>query len=206
MRHRPPMPGDVFELRVTLRHITPPVWRTLHVPADMPLGILHDVIQLAFGWVDCHLHDFHVGDIRFATPSVEDGDVFCVDEDAAPIGAVARVGTKLVYNYDFGDDWEHDVKVVSVQNVLSGAVDPLACTDGARACPPEDCGGPHGYARMLEALANKKHPDHAEMKEWIGSFDAEKLDLTAVNKRLGVLAKELGLRPRAAKGAAARSK
>jgi Plasmid pRiA4b ORF-3-like protein len=188
----PPTFGDTFELRVTLRNIEPAVWRSLRVPVHVPLNVLHDALQTAFGWKNCHLHDFRVDDIRFGMVDADD-EMFCVDERAAPLGAVARVGSKLVYLYDFGDDWEHDIVV---EGVDAQRDDPaILCTGGARACPPEDCGGPFGYARMLDALANPTNDEHAELREWAPlAFDAEKFNLAAVNKKLATLSKRVARR------------
>jgi hypothetical protein len=180
--------GDVFELRVTLRHVDPPVSRTLRVPAELPLSSLHEVLQTAFGWQNSHLHDFHVGDIRFGMADVED-ELFSVDERAAPLGAVVRAKSRFVYLYDFGDDWEHDIVV---ERVDSDGDASIRCIGGARACPPEDCGGPPGYAHMLEVLGNPDDAEHEEMKEWAPRrFDPEKFDLAAVNKKLATLSKRL---------------
>jgi hypothetical protein len=179
----------VFELRVTLRHIEAPVWRAVRVPADVPLVVLHEVLQTAFGWKNCHLHEFRVGDIRFGMIDADD-ERLSVDERAAPIGAVAHAGSTFVYHYDFGDDWEHEVVV---ERVDPRGEDTIRCTGGARACPPEDCGGPHGYAHMLEVLANPRDEEHADMKLWAPrGFDAEKFDAAAVNKKLATLSKRVG--------------
>ena len=188
----PPSFGDVFELRVVLRDIEPAVWRRVRVPADAPLGVVHDVLQIALGWTNSHLHDFQIGTIRFGMADIED-EIFCVDEDGAPLGAVALQGSTFVYRYDFGDDWEHEL---TVERVLSGEDDTIiTCTGGERACPPEDCGGPHGYANLLVVLANPNDEDHADMKRWVGrGFNSEKFDLVAVNKKLAALSKRVGLR------------
>jgi hypothetical protein len=187
----PPSFGDIFELRVTLREVAPPVWRVLRVPAEVPLNVLHEALQVAFGWQNSHLHDFRVDGIRFGMADVED-EIFCVDERAAPLGAVARAGTTLVYQYDFGDSWEHDVVV---ERVHSGGDDTVRCTGGERACPPEDCGGTSGYARLLEALANPEDEEHADLRRWAPrAFDPEKFDLAAVNKKLATLSKRVARR------------
>jgi hypothetical protein len=178
----------VFELRATICHIEPPIWRALRIPAEVPLSVLHEALQSAFGWRNSHLHDFRVGDIRFGMTDVDD-EMFAVDERAAPLGAVAHVGSNFAYLYDFGDDWEHEIVV---ERVDSRGEPTLRCTGGERACPPEDCGGPPGYAHMLEVLANPEDEEHEDMKRWAPrGFDPEKLDLTAVNKRLATLSKRV---------------
>jgi hypothetical protein len=191
VRPSPPTYRDVFGLRVTLRHIRPAIWRSLQAPAELTLGQIHQVLQIAFGWQDSHLHDFVVHDIRFGMVDVED-EYFSVDEQAAPLGAVANTGSTFVYRYDFGDDWEHEVKV---EGVIERGQDAILCTGGARACPPEDCGGAPGYAQLLKILADPKHEEHADSKRWVGrGYDPEKFDVAAVNKRLTMLAKRLGRR------------
>jgi hypothetical protein len=130
----PPSFRDAFQLRVDLANIEPAIWRQVRVPAMVSLAALHDVVQIAFGWQNSHLHDFVIGEIRFGMADVED-EIFSVDESAAPLGAVARVGATFLYRYDFGDDWEH---VVSVERFLEDGADVIECISGARACPPED--------------------------------------------------------------------
>jgi hypothetical protein len=102
---------------------------------------------------------------------------------------------RFLYRYDFGDDWEHDI---TVERVESGGDPTLRCTGGARACPPEDCGGPHGYAHLLAVLADRKHEEHAEMKQWAPrGFDPEKFDPTLLSNE----ATETGARLRFRDGA-----
>lgn len=149
--------------------------------------MLHDALQIAWGWEDCHLHELAIGDVTFGVPDPED-DRLCVDERAAPLGAVVRVGSKFVYTYDHGDDWEHDI---TVQAQLDGRDGVIRCTGGARACPPEDGGGPFGYVRLLEILGDSRHEEHAEMKAWLGKkLTPEKFDVAPVNKKLAALSKK----------------
>jgi hypothetical protein len=184
----PPSPGDSFDLRVSLRDIEPTIWRAVSVPAAMPLSGLHEVLQVAFGWQNCHLHDFRVGDMRFSAPSVED-EMFSVDEGAAPLGAIVSVGSTFVYHYDFGDDWEHSITVERVSHDNDRTI---RCSGGARACPPEDCGGAHGYAHLLEVLANPKDEEYADLKAWVPrGFDPERFALAPVRKKLATLSKRL---------------
>jgi hypothetical protein len=96
---------------------------------------------------------------------------------------------RFTYHYDFGDDWEHDVHVERILEAAAGPI--IHCIDGGRACPPEDCGGPLGYQRMLEVLANPKDEEHANMKRWVGKrYDAEAFNVAVVNKKLVQLAKK----------------
>jgi len=176
--------GDVFVFHVALRDIEPAIWRRLRVPADVSLARLHDILQIAFGWTDSHLHDFLVGDVRISMLDIED-EFFAIDEHAAPFGAVARQDTQILYRYDFGDDWEHDIKV---EAVLESGPETIECLGGARACPPEDCGGTSGYEHVVEVLSKPRHPEHKEMREWVGPrFDPERFDIKAVNKALATL-------------------
>lgn len=182
--------GSAMQLRVELRHITPSIWRRLVVPAEVTLDVLHDILQVAFGWTNSHLHDFHVGDVRFGMADVED-ELMVVDERAAPLGAIACQGAEFLYRYDYGDDWEHDI---TVENISEPSRDPVVveCLGGARACPPEDCGGPPGYENLLRVLADPDDEEHRDMKRWVGrAFDPEKLDLAKVNKKLGVIGRRL---------------
>lgn len=184
----PPSFRDAFQLRVELANIEPVIWRRIHVPAGVSLAALHDVLQIAFVWTNSHLHDFEVGEIRFGMANGED-EIFLVDERAAPLGAVARVGETFLYRYDFGDDWEH---VIAVERLLEGGADSIQCTDGERACPPEDCGGPPGYESLLEALGDPKHEQHDDMRRWIGRrFDPEKFDRATTNKKLATMSKRV---------------
>jgi hypothetical protein len=91
---------------------------------------------------------------------------------------------KLSYGYDMGDNWDHTIEIQKTLPAEAGARYPR-CVDGKRACPPEDCGEPWGYADLLESIQNPKHEQHAELLEWVGGeFDPEAFDVDAVNKEL----------------------
>ncbi|MFQ5973697.1 MAG: plasmid pRiA4b ORF-3 family protein [Alphaproteobacteria bacterium] len=177
----------IYQLKVTIENIRPPVWRRLQVPGDITLGSLHDVLQTAFGWTDSHLHQFVIGDTYFAVPDPEDAGwgPRARDERRARLTDVIRRGAKrFVYEYDFGDGWEHEIIVEEILAPETGTAYPR-CLVGRRACPPEDCGGPWGYAELLETIRNPQHPDHVEMRDWVGEeFDPEHFDLDAVNAQL----------------------
>jgi hypothetical protein len=174
-----PEPGDaILELKVTLRDVTPAVWRRLLVPAAMRLDRLHDTIQVAMGWTNSHLHAFRADGADYGPPYP---DLDYRDERKAKLqGLVAEPRDRLVYNYDFGDDWEHEIVVERVLAAEPGVRYPR-CAGGARRCPPEDCGGSPGYARLREILADPAHDEHARMLEWLGLRSASQFDPAAVD-------------------------
>jgi hypothetical protein len=189
-RHAPTAsrPATVHHLKITLRHTHPPIWRRVEVSSAASLGILHEVLQRVFDWTESHLHDFQAGRRRFGSPRLADGWGEAGDvEDERRVtlaGVVPRKGAKLLYRYDFGDDWQRDIVVEEILPADSAVHSPR-CLDGARAAPPEDCGGPFGYAELLEALADPTRSDHAERLEWLGDrFDPGAFGLATTNRAL----------------------
>ncbi|MFH0794638.1 MAG: plasmid pRiA4b ORF-3 family protein [bacterium] len=181
--------NDVYQLKLTLKYIKPPIWRRLQVRGDTNLGDLHYIIQSAMGWDNSHLHEFKFGKESYADPEFELDGPFggrgVKDENRTILNAVARrKGAKFLYEYDFGDGWEHEILVEKILAPEAGVRYPR-CVKGARACPPEDCGGPWGYPNILHALANPKDPESAELLEWLGPhFDPEAFDLKRINRKL----------------------
>ena len=185
--------GTFYTLKIALNHIEPQIWRRVRLP-DVALADLHDVIQVAMGWDDYHLHEFRVGRDRYQPPPPAHKPAFGWDgadetlstddfhlSDVVPQGK-SKKRFHFRYLYDFGDSWEHTITVEKVEVDAEGSMLPV-CLDGERACPPEDCGGVWGYPHLLEALGNRKHPEHAELKEWIGGrFDPEKFSAAKVNE------------------------
>ncbi|MDN5933435.1 MAG: plasmid pRiA4b ORF-3 family protein, partial [Pseudonocardia sp.] len=178
--------ASTYRIKVTLRGVRPPIWRRLLVPSDTTLAGLHDVLQVAMGWLDGHLHMFTVGDRLFGPPD-PDADPGQRDEATVRLDELLRAtGDRLRYEYDFGDGWEHDVVLEAVETGPSAAP---RCTAGRRACPPEDCGGPGGYAELLAALGDPGHPEHAERVEWVGPhFDPAAFDRGEIDAGLAALA------------------
>jgi hypothetical protein len=156
---------------VTLLNTNPPVWRRILVPDTLTLADLHTAVQISMGWTNSHLHAFRVGDRRYADPSIIDG---VGDEQQLALNTLVQSGvTRFEYNYDFGDDWEHEILIETAPPADKTKPRP-ACVDGRRACPPEDCGGPWAYADLLDVLADPAHPQHQEQLEWFGAdFDPE---------------------------------
>jgi Plasmid pRiA4b ORF-3-like protein len=169
-----------FVIRATIRDISPEIWRRIEVPDHCTLEQFHRVLQVAFSWLDYHLHAFEVGKRMFRGGDPEWAGALTSQACLRDLALVA--GATIRYNYDFGDDWEVDLVVESVSlGVLSGLL------AGERAAPPEDCGGPHGYALIVKALANPT-PDNAELREWVGSFDPARFDLRQADSAVRLMA------------------
>ncbi|WP_229072231.1 plasmid pRiA4b ORF-3 family protein [Actinoplanes sp. DH11] len=183
-------PGDqIAQIKVTLLDTDPPVWRRLLVPTTMRLDRLDQVIQAAMGWTNSHLHMFIHPTGHYGPP---DPDLPMIDERTASFGDLAAgEGDTFEYEYDFGDSWTHEVLLEKLIPAEPSAQYP-ACTDGARACPPEDCGGTPGYQGLLDALADPGHPDHHELRQWLGleqgdTFDPEHFDPADANRRISTV-------------------
>jgi hypothetical protein len=174
-------PGQsVLGLHVSLSEVEPTVWRRLLVPGTVRLARLHDILQVAMGWEDSHLHCFRIGD-RCYGQQFDDYPPDELDEKDATVLQAVRDHDRFVYEYDYGDGWEHEVIVESMSTTPRGLKFGV-CLDGANACPPEDCGGPFGYTSMLAALADPGHEEHQDFVNWVGGpFDPASFDLAAVN-------------------------
>jgi hypothetical protein len=160
----------LYQLKITLKWSKPPIWRRVLIRADMRLDRLHDVIQLVMPWTNSHLHQFIVGQTFYGRPDPEFADMGSetLNEKRYTVAGLAPAAKKkFIYEYDFGDGWEHELTVEKVLPPDAGFKHPV-CLAGANACPPDDCGGMGGYYNLLEALADSKHPEHADLKEWIG--------------------------------------
>jgi hypothetical protein len=190
-----PSPGDpVLRLRVTLTGSEDPeIWRRILVPAAIPLGRLHETLQAAIGWQNCHLHEFSAGTGPDGRPAglygLPNPELPHADERGVTLeNVVAAFGDRLVYTYDFGDSWDHDIVVELHTTAKNGQTYPT-CVAGEGACPPEDCGGVGGYQHLREVLANPDDDEHADLIRWLGlsnasEFDPRSLDLARVNARL----------------------
>ena len=178
--------GRIYQAKITLKGIRPPIWRRVQVPGAIRLSALHKVIQTVFGWTDSHLHQFVIDRVSYGQP--DDFDQAVRDETGVTlVGAAGTRIKRFAYVYDFGDNWEHEVVVEKAIGGDSGRERPQ-CLGGRRHRPPEDCGGPPGYAEFLRAIRDLRHPEHAAMLEWVGgAFDPEAFDLAAVNRALAGL-------------------
>ncbi|MBA3442179.1 MAG: plasmid pRiA4b ORF-3 family protein [Pyrinomonadaceae bacterium] len=178
---------SIYQMKITLRGSKPPIWRRVEVRSDTTLHNLHWIIQTAMGWTNSHLHQFIVGQQYYSQPDfgIDEHGVDVKNERAIKLGQIAsRAKAKFIYEYDFGDGWEHEVVVEKILTAEAGMHYPK-CLTGKRACPPEDCGGVWGYAGFLEAIKDPEHPEHEDMLEWVGgSFDPEAFDIEEVNQEL----------------------
>ncbi|SFE96917.1 pRiA4b ORF-3-like protein [Nitrosomonas sp. Nm166] len=179
---------SIYQLKVTLKGIRPPIWRRFLIASTASLADVHTILQIVIGWTDSHLHEFTKGRDRYGMPD-EDFPEDIYDEAKYRLDQVLKEEKeKLIYTYDFGDGWEHDVVLEKILPFEADAKLPL-CLKGSRACPPEDIGGVPGYAMFLEAISDPKHPEHDSMLEWIAddtgdTFDPERFDLDEVNNLL----------------------
>lgn len=180
---------QVYQFKITLLDLKPPIWRRIEVP-DGTLDELHAHIQTAMGWTNSHLHQFEIEERRYGVPELLGdgwGDRDFVD--STKLGLSKLLANKqrrfrFLYEYDFGDGWRHEVVYEGVQPVEARAKYPR-CIEGARACPPEDIGGPWGYPDFLEAVCNPKHERHEDVLEWFGGeFDPEAFDPKEATKEM----------------------
>lgn len=166
--------ATIVRLKITLDHVKPAVLRRIEVPSNIRLDRLHLTIQAAMGWTDSHLYEIRAGGVGWGTPDPDGfGAEDFLDARLARLDQVLEdIGTKtLRYVYDFGDGWEHTIKIERFTDPQPGVLYPRLLEVNGR-CPPEDSGGPWGYAEMLEAIKDPEHERHAELIDWIGKdFD-----------------------------------
>jgi Plasmid pRiA4b ORF-3-like protein len=179
-------PGDpVLQLRIALADVDdPPVWRQVVIPAGYTLDRVHDVIQAAMGWQNSHLHLFRIAGREYR-PAYLDDELETLDEKQFRIGDLMTTGDLADYEYDFGDGWGHELAVGASSAADAATVYP-ECTGGEGACPPEDCGGPGGFADLKELLTGPPSPERDEMRAWAGEeYDPVHFDLAAANTAAG---------------------
>lgn len=158
--------------------ITPSVWRRLLLPGNTKLEQVHECIQGAFGWQNCHLHEFEIAGKRYGDPDTAHGDQEIISERGTKSKLKffdLQVGDKFLYVYDFGDDWRHELEIEAIVPPVPDGYYP-DCIAGARACPPEDCGGVPGYLRLVRPLAVVGSTQQ--------SFDADSFELKEARKGL----------------------
>jgi len=182
------MTKEVFQIRIALVGIFPPIWRRIQIPSNYSFWELHVAIQNAMGWYDSHPHAFRVPDllgdvlVQIGIPDdeFEAGRQTLPGWDIPVADYLSEESPAIVYQYDFGDGWVHVVQLEARLPAHRGHSYPV-CLDGERKCPPEDCGGIPGYELLLAAISDRNHPQHDSLLEWVGgSFDAEEFEVSAV--------------------------
>jgi hypothetical protein len=188
----------IAHLRVRLDEVEPVVLRRLQVPVTLRLDRLHLVLQAAMGWTNSHLYETRARDVGWGMPDPDFGDGPLDASKARLIDVLEDVGARsLKYLYDFGDGWEHSIRIERITDPVPGITYPCLIEATAR-CPPEDVGGPWGYREFLDAIADPEHEEHAERLEWIGSsFDPANVDLQGLTKAVEALAKKWTRKPSA---------
>ncbi len=179
----------LYQFRITLNESEPPIWRRIQVK-NCTVERLHEHIQLAMGWANEHLHRFRIkyeiyGDARLLDDGFDDQYEF-IDSTSIKISdVVPKSGKRFAfkYEYDFGDDWEHEVLFEGCLIAAEGQKYPI-CVEGERACPPEDVGGINGYNEYLEIIGDPSHEQHEEMLEWMGKFDPERFDSKKASRKM----------------------
>lgn len=176
----------IYRIHVALLDIKPPIWRRIELSSQTTLRQFHRILQIAMGWSNSHLHEFVANGQRYGIPDQtydNPGDV--IREGQTLLSDVLPAcGSQILYFYDFGDYWQHAVKLEEIVSARLDIEYPRVF-DGARSCPPEDCGGTGGYADLLDILTDPKHEDYHHMREWAGEkFNAEEFSLKDINQRL----------------------
>jgi hypothetical protein len=174
----------IYQIQISLNGFKPKIWRRLFIPSDLLLSDFHMIIQISMGWENDHLYQFIKGR-TFYSPEDTSDEVNNVEYEKIKISdLLKKEKDKILYEYDFGDSWTHDVileKILPTDDKLKNPV----CIDGKMACPPEDCGGIWGYANILKILKQPSHEDYEDSLSWVGSdFKPDHFDKEAVNKVL----------------------
>ena len=183
------MEKQIYQIQIALKNFRPKIWRRLLIPSDLKLSDLHKVIQSTMGWTNSHLHQFIKGKTFYTVKMPGDdmwGSMNQVDYKKLKISDLLPYEKeKIVYEYDFGDSWEHTITLEKILPVDKSIKYPV-CTAGKMRCPPEDCGGVWGYENLLGILKNPQHEKYEDMIEWLedDEYDPEEFDIEEVNELL----------------------
>ena len=188
----------IARLKIILDDVEPTVLRRVDVSFDIRLDRLHLTIQAAMGWTNSHLYEIRAGGVGWSTPYPDAdwaGDF--IDARKARLGDILEdIGTKtLKYLYDFGDGWEHTIKIERLVDPKPGMLYP-SLIEAKGHCPPEDVGGPWGYSELLEALDDPSHQRRSEFKEWLADdFNPHVVDVDRLSEDVADLAKRWSRQP-----------
>ena len=192
--------ASIAHLRIKLDDVEPTVVRRVEVPLTIRLDRLHLVLQAAMGWTNSHLYEIRARDVGWGMPDPDYDDGPLDASKVRLVDVLSDVGVRsLKYLYDFGDGWEHSVRIERVTDVAPGIVYPRL-TEAAGRCPPEDVGGHWGYREFLEAIVDPDHEEHAERLEWVGApFDPADADVESLAQAVNRLAKTWARKPTASR-------
>lgn len=174
---------EICEIKVTLRDISPPIWRQIQVWEGDTLAQLHRILQVVMGWENYHLYEFRIGSKLYGPTDPEFGRKIIDAKRTRISDVLSGVGTQFEYVYDLGDNWQHDLLLEATLEPAPNTSYPR-CIAGERSCPPEDVGSTTGYQSYLQAMADPHHAQHEEMMAWRGPFDAEAFSIEKVNRDL----------------------
>ena len=185
------------EFKVTIDIEKHNIWRRVIVPNNITFKKLHDILQIVFDWKDYHLHDFYIfdGDETVANLVCSDdafeypNDLPMILETGIKLSEYIPKYSRIKYNYDFGDDWQHYIEVKRI--IENYHQNYPVCLAGEGNAPPEDVGGEGGYDEFLEAIFDPKHPEHRDMVEWGRMQRYSDFDIELVNRRLKSSLKDL---------------
>jgi len=177
-----------YQIQIALRGSKPKIWRRILVPSDLLLSDFHKIIQTTMGWTNSHLHQFIKNRTYYSRKMADDdfwGEMDNVDYSKMKISdLLKKEKDKIIYEYDFGDGWEHDIILEKIDTNGENKNIPT-CLTGKNNCPPEDCGGIWGYADMLEILKHSDHEEYEDYIEWLGEeFDPKYFDKNEINEML----------------------
>ncbi|MDO9547916.1 MAG: plasmid pRiA4b ORF-3 family protein [Candidatus Marinimicrobia bacterium] len=180
------MVNKVYQIHVLLKNSKPRIWRRVIISSITLLSDLHKIIQTVMGWGNGHLNQFIKDGIYYSLPYGDEWFEFdSIDYTGKRINELLlNEGDKLIYEYDFGDRWEHEIRLEQILHPETPLKHPV-CIKGKRNCPPEDCGGVWGYADMLEILDNPQHKQYEDVIEWSGGeFDPDYFNLDEISEML----------------------
>lgn len=172
-------PEKVYQLHISLKYIKPAIWRRFLVTDDITVAKLHSIIQVVMGWDDEHLHEFTIGGLKIGEPHEEWDNLDVENEKKVRLSELNLAEKqKFEYTYDFGDNWQHEIKVEKILPVDKGLKYPT-CLAGEMACPPEDCGSYPGYQQLFELSKLPKDEldeDELDRLEWLTGWYGEDFD------------------------------
>ena len=178
-------PPPIYQLKITLLEIEPPIWRRIEVTSSILLCCLHDALQAVMGWTDSHLHQFEKDGKYWGVPEWDEfNELNLIDESKTQLAKVLKSeGDSMIYEYDFGDCWRHEVFLEKIESAESAVRHPV-CLGGERRCPPEDVGGVSGYERFLEVIFDPTHEEYEHLVGWAGGHFLDEFGVKAVNAKL----------------------